>query len=275
MNVIRFDIEVTFVPTVTERITGFCQKRFWTKLIKFKPPVRPSIKTFISSKFKESSDNIVNYEVVTQSKWNALRNGKIKALCSAQSIVGALRTEKIDCFVFHPENFSIKDKITLEVVVLSEMKNISHSVAVVFKEIERQLSAECSVKALVENHVFLFPFNHGDNDIWNADYRIKANFSSFILTTMEKWRTGIVASIMFVVFVLLLFGTFSETAVGRLSGIAISCALFLLTDFLPRFVHGKTLSVTVNDLSTVVDDPPVLPYGDGGTPKLNNPTVPK
>ena len=274
MNVICFDIEVAFRPTLWERAVECFRYLF---RVKSKPSLVPSptIKAFICSRFKDGSDTPVDYEINAQTKWNGLPGEKMKALRSPQSIVGALRVAKIDCFVFHQDNFALKDRITLEVIILSEIKNIDHSVFATFKEIKRQLTRDCCVAALVESSVLLFPWNREGNDIWDADYRIRANFSSATLTASERNRAFVATSAMVLVLTILYFGTFSDTTVGRLSGIAISCAVVMLTDIVPRFIRGKVLTVRIDDLSTVVDDPPEVPYTDEGTPNLSNPPVPQ
>jgi len=282
MNVIRFDIEITFAPTVKERVQRACEKRSWTRWVRFKntPPDRPSIKTFICTKLRDSSDNPVNYQAIAQEKWNGLTNKKIRALCPSQAILGALNVSKVECFVFHTDSISIKDRITVEVIILSEVENIDHSVSVVFDEIERQLTTACKVKALLENHVFLFPYDRKDNDIWATDYRIRANFSGSMLTPQEMFRALIMTGIMVVLLIALFLGGYSGAIAGWLAGTSASCGIFLLTEFVlkhfrPRFVRGKTLSVSINNLSTVVDDPPVVPYSEGNSPQLQNPVVSK
>jgi hypothetical protein len=282
MNVIRFDIEISFVATAKERLHHFLHKRPWLSWIRLKNalPSRPPIKDFICKQFEQNSSNSDKYKVDIQNKWDGLQSSKMKSLYSKQYILGALNVSNIECFVFHSDNISIRDKITLEVVVLSRNENIDHSVSVVFEEIERQLSG-CDVKALVDNFVFLFPYDRKGKDIWDAEYRIRANFARSTLTPQEVWRAAILAGVIILLATLQYFGDFSSTTISVFIAIYCSCSIFLLTEvFLkygwPHFVRGRVLSVAINNLSTVVDDPPMVPYAEDSSPsKLQNPPVPR
>jgi hypothetical protein len=275
MNVIRFDIEVSYVPTVKERLQNFFRKHRWPQWIRFKDASKPqNIKDVVCKKLEDNSDKIGSYQPAIQAKWSALPYSRIKTLYSPQYAIGALNVSNIECFIFYSGDFSIRDKITLEVVTLSAVENINHIVSVVFDEIARQLT-DCNVKTLGENFAFLFPYNRKEKDIWDTEYRIRAKFSRSPLSPQEIVRGVIIGVIAIVLFVVLYLGNLSETVAGVIGGSAASCVLFLLTEvFLKIFWSGKTLSISINNLTTIIDDPPVVPYET--TPSnLHNPTINK
>src|SRR5579871_3922191 len=115
MNVIRFDIEISFPLTARERLHRPLQKRpLFKRLADMIPlPTRPVIIESIREQFGRCSNDPANYLQEIKKKWDGLTALKIKSLYPSQCVVGAINIKNIEGFVFNADALCNKDKLTL------------------------------------------------------------------------------------------------------------------------------------------------------------------
>lgn len=227
--------------------------------------------------------DIVSYsnndrEIINKSKteWKKLGTS-LKSLYNAEDIIGFQEIQGIKHFIFNVSSsrISTKKRVTLEILILSEIEDINHSLNVVYKNL-KDIFTSFKITVLKKNHVFLFPYNLNKKDIYDCEQKIKVEYTKTNISRIEWLRIILIGIISSILLSLYRYGDIADETKTIFISIGGACVVFLMTEvalklspYLP-FLNDK-LNVSVNDLSNCIKHNLIVPYSEGEEQNLKNP----
>ena len=236
------------------------------------------IKNLIIENFKNASSNPTVYSTEIIREWN-LQKPNLNSLYNEQDLVAFQIRENIKYYIFDSSLIDSSDsnRITLDVLIVSNVEDIDYSINIVVDDIKEKLKTE-KIKVLKTSSVFLFPYNSSNEDIYESDHKLKAIFYKKSPNIWEKLRFIIV--LVTTIFLILFhkYGNPTTDLASILISLYTAGIAFLITEFLIKGVPmiyynlNKKLSISINDLSNCIQPHHPMPYSvNTETPSLVSP----
>jgi hypothetical protein len=216
------------------------------------------IKNLIIETFKNASSNPTIYSTEIIREWN-LQKPNLRSLYNDQDLVAFQIRENIKYYIFDSSitHVSNSNRITLDLLIVSNVEDIDYSINIVIKDIKEKLNSG-TIKVLRQSGIFLFPYNSSNEDIYESDHKLKAIFYKKSPNIWEKLRFIIVLVITISLMIFHKYGNPTTDLASILISLYTAGIIFLITEFLIKgvpmiyYILNKNYSISINDLSNCI-----------------------
>jgi hypothetical protein len=198
------------------------------------------------------------------------------SLYNANGLIAYQNPEGTYYYIFDDQTQFNKRKISLDVLIVSDSDNIDYTIKIVKSDIE-QVVKPCKLKVLTEKDVYLFPYNEYKDDIYDPDYKIKAEF-----TKKEKFKTWEIIKFVvyfFVVLIGVIIGYYEDSEIIKTVALSVAGSIFvvILIDCLIKLAgwFEYTDTIKIKNLSNWIrhNPSPEIPGSEPEDSALETPSV--
>lgn len=226
-----------------------------------------SISQEITNTYASKSAEAIDYKKRVSRTWNELGKENIVALYPSSALL--VCGEKARCMYFFADaNKSHEvDQITLEVLVISELEDVSAAYNIVYQDIKKKMKGKFKI-SLTEKQVLLYVYD--GNDIVASRVVVKANIVSFTgFRRIEMYR-GIFLGVLAAIF--LIIAAVSKdvpTLCNVMYSLAASSIFFIITEFLIKI--SRKQQIEIKDLTNWLITEDSMKKQNDQDIELNNP----
>lgn len=252
MNVARFDIEI--------RKNSLALRDF-------------SIQDVVERRISKRSGGLAYHEVknLVLNEWQNLPYKNVREIFQLASLFAGNTVRGIQYFLFKNGQQTNKDKLTLQVIFLSEAEDVSFSVQTVIDDLDSILSRwdyDIELAAILENNVYFYPYNHDDIYHWKLRLRGKFNNDSETWITVKRSAIATIVTAVSGIFIKV-FPIYEQFFWELFWG----CAFFLASDFW-IYMRNRRPKIVIDDLANAMTENVVVnEFDDKAVDNLNSPDV--